>query len=362
MKVFTYNQYIKSIHTLRLNAVFQLAEKSVEYKLNKENNIYSHDKLVKNTLKKVEETTKFINTFLEPREKIKKENLELYTNSYITKKFKTKEADIVYKLKNKEIFFLIEHQSTIDYNMPFRILNYCIDIMQEWGKNKKTNKKTYYPIIVPTVIYTGNQKWIMSKNFREKQIADYVFENYKIDLEYNFIDINKIPNSLLLKQNTMFGYMMFLEKSKNKNEMIENLNTIINLCNKKERLYEIADIVSFLLKNVIENETKEELIKKITSKVGDNNMSTLRERLLDENKKLINKGRREGRIEGRNEGRTEGRNEGRTEGRTEGEIIAKRQIARNMLIKNLEEKIILETTKIDKEELKEIKKELAITK
>lgn len=332
MKVFTYSQYIEYIHTLRLNAVFQLAEKSEGYSL------YSHDKLIKKTLKNKEEVAKFINNYLEPRRQIEAKNLELYTNSYVTKKFKTKEADIVYKLKNKEIFFLIEHQSTIDSNMPFRLLNYSIDIMQQWCRNKKAGQKKYYPIIVPTVIYTGNQKWQLPKNFREKQIGNYVFENYKIDLEYNFVDINKTSNSFLLEQDTMFGYMMFLEKARNKKEMIEHLNTIIGLCKNKEMLGEIIDIINYLLENVIQDETKEELIEKILKKVGDDEMSTLRERLLAENRSLINQGKKEG------------------------ILFEKKQIVKNMLINNLEDSIIVKITNIKKKDLEEIKKDLAIAK
>lgn len=142
LKVFTYRQYIKTIHTLRLNAVLQLAEGSTEYNLKKPEKRYSHDKLVKNILKDKKEAEIFINQFLEPREEVKAENLIRYTNSYITKKYKSKEADLVYKLKNQEVFFLIEHQSSIDNSMPYRILNYCIDIMQEWSRNRNIKRNT----------------------------------------------------------------------------------------------------------------------------------------------------------------------------------------------------------------------------
>ena len=97
--------------------------------------------------------------------------------------------------------------------MPYRILNYCIDIIQEWKKSKKINQNTRYPIIVPIIIYTGNEKWKIPKNFKEKQISDYVFENYKIDLEYNLIEINKLSKSFLLQKQSLFGYGMIIEKS-----------------------------------------------------------------------------------------------------------------------------------------------------
>ncbi len=48
--------------------------------------------------------------------------------------------------------------------MPYRILNYCIDIIQEWKKSNKINQNTRYPIIVPIIIYTGNEKWKIPKN------------------------------------------------------------------------------------------------------------------------------------------------------------------------------------------------------
>ena len=336
MKVFTYSQYIKCIHTFRLNAVMQLAEESAEYKLEQTEKRYSHDKLIKNILQDTKEVAELINQFVEPREEIKKEDLVRYTNSYITKKYKAKEADLVYKLKKQEVFFLIEHQSSIDNNMPYRMLNYILDIMREWSRNQKIGRNTSYPIVVPIVIYTGNQKWKIPKNFREKQIGNYVFERYKIDLEYNFIDINKISKQILLEKDTMFGYSMMIEKARDDKELNQNLFRIIENTNNKKYLEEIQDIIVYLLNNVLEKKVQQELLEKIKRKVGEKGMSELIERLRREN---IEKQKREGRKEGKKESRKE--------------------IAKNMLNLKLDEKIVLEATKIEKEELEEIKNKLA---
>lgn len=332
MKVFTYGQYIKCIHTLRLNAVMQLAEESAKYNLNQVEKKYSHDKLIKNILQDKKEATQFINQFVEPREKVKEEELIRYTNSYITKKYKSKEADLVYKLKSQDVFFLIEHQSTIDYNMPYRMLNYCLDIMQEWSRNKKIRKNTSYPIVVPIVIYTGSQKWKMPNNFREKQIGDYVFERYKIDLEYNFIDINKLPTQILLQKNSMFSYIMFLEKAQSSEELVENLEIIIQSTQNKEILEKFVNIISYLLQDTLEEKIKQKLLEKIERKVGEKEMDRL--------ESLINKMRAENHRRIQKESRKE--------------------IAKNMMSIKLDEKIILQTTKIEKEELEKIKKELAV--
>ncbi len=328
MKIFTYNQYIKSIHTLRLNAVLQLAEESEKYQLEGENIRYSHDKLIKNILKEDEEARKFINSFIEPKKVIEKNQLVRYTNSYITNKYKSKEADLVYKLKDKEIFFLIEHQSTIDIKMPYRILNYCVDIIQEWSRNKKIGKDTKYPIVVPIVIYTGDKNWKIPQNFRDKQISSYVFERYKVDLEYNLVDINKLSKQTLLEQNTMFSYTMLIEKSKNKEELIDNLSLIIKTTKDKEKLEKLTNIIKYLLENTLNENIKQELLEKIDRKVGEKQMSTLYDRLLAENKRILKQGEKQ----------------------------KEREIVKNMVNKKLDDEIILEITGINKEELEKIKK------
>ena len=75
------------------------------------------------------------------KDKIKPKNLEIYNSSFIDQKFSNQECDIVYKKKGQQIFFLIEHQSKVDYSMPKRILKYQIAIMEMAMKNKKIIKK-----------------------------------------------------------------------------------------------------------------------------------------------------------------------------------------------------------------------------
>ena len=334
MKVFTYGQYIKCIHTLRLNAVMQLAEESEKYNLNQVDKKYAYGKLIKNILEDKKEVTQFINQFIVPREKIKEEELVRYTNNHITKKYKSKEADLVYKLKNRDIFFLIEHQSTVDYNMTYRMLNYCLDIMQEWSRNKKMGKNMSYPIVVPIVIYTGSQKWKMPKKIREKRIGNYVFERYQIELEYNFIDINKLPRQILLQRDSMFSYMMFLEKAESNEELIKNLETIIQSTQNKKILEELVNIISYLLENTLDKGVRQKLLTKIEGKVGEKSMDRLENlihKLKEENNQCIQLGKE----------------------------TSRREIVKNMMSIKLDEKIILQTTKIKKEELEKIKEELA---
>lgn len=300
MKIFTYNDYIKSIHYLKRNPVKGLAEEGIQYNLlvtkdkNSKNADKPHDKLIKQILKNKNELIGLINKFLNPKHLLKENDVEKYTNSYITKKYKSKEADIVYKLKEKDVYFLIEHQSKIDYNMAYRVLNYCIDIVQEWKKEQKNKKISRYPTVVPIVIYTGTKKWNAYRNYKDQQIKVTTYEKYRIDLKYNLIDVNEYTKKELLDINTMFGYAMLLEKSKDKKEFVKNMQSIIKKENDKERLENLSDILIYLFNGMMEEDIKEELIKMIEKKVGDNDMESLVKRILDEEKRQMQEMERKG--------------------------------------------------------------------
>ena len=109
----------KYIKTIKYKNYFEIEETTLMepeeiYTYNIDN---EHDKLFKDLLSDKEETRKFINKFLKLPEPLKQNELELYNSSYITSEYKSKEADIVYKKKDEDIFFLIEHQSTVDLSL-----------------------------------------------------------------------------------------------------------------------------------------------------------------------------------------------------------------------------------------------------
>ena len=282
MKIFTYKDYIYSIHTYRLHAVMGVAEDTEEYQIETEESKrrkeiqQKHDKLIKNILKNKKEFVKFINQFLKPKKELEENELEKYTNSYINYKYRKKEPDIVYKIKEKPIYYLIEHQSTIDYNMPYRILNYCIDIMQEWIKAKKTGKETQYPIVIPIVLYTGRNKWSVVTNFADTQIKETTYGSNYIHLSYNLIDINKYSEQYLLKKDSIFAYCMLIEKANDTKELSKTIKKISKHITEEERLLEIADIVQDLFLSSLE---QEEIKNELEKKVGEKNMLTWAERI-----------------------------------------------------------------------------------
>lgn len=214
MKVFTYNQYIEYIHRVRLNAVLQLAEEGTQYNLENANKQRENDKSIIETLKNKSEVAKLINDFLAPREFVRSKSLQVYTNEYINKKYNSKEFQIIYKIENEPIFYLIKYKVELDKEIAYKILNSCVDIIQSWSFNKKLQDEENYPLIVPIVIYTGKEVWKISKHNKQKKIGTYILEKNQIDLEYNLIDINKMSNNFLVQKNSKFCRGMLIKKAK----------------------------------------------------------------------------------------------------------------------------------------------------
>ena len=187
MKSFTYFDYIKCIHTLRLNAVFKIAEGGEKYNLTKE----KEKKILKEKIINNHKIAELINKFLEPRENIEKENLiRCFDNK--KHKFSTKKPDYIFFYTKQNLIFIIEEENEINDRVKYKMLNYCIDYMQECNRKMKEEKEKRYLMIIPIVIYTGKERVKLNdRKDRRKNISEYIFENYDIDFDYNLIDINK---------------------------------------------------------------------------------------------------------------------------------------------------------------------------
>ena len=249
----------------------------------------------------------------------------------MNKMFQNREADIVYKYKNRNIFFLIEHQTKIDYSMPYRILEYEMAIMRSAVEIKKLKTKEYkLPLVVPIVLYTGKQKWNSKQYIEESQEKLY---DVKIKVgNYNLVDINDYTKEELLKSKTITAKIMLLEKSKSTEETIKMLEEVIP--NIKEEYKELLKrVISMLLEEKIGKEKAEELINKING--GEEKMLALVDMIRNENKMYINMGRKEGIKEGKKQTYLE--------------------IAKNLLKLKMPISQISEVTKLPKEEIEKLK-------
>lgn len=342
---FTYEDYLNyydSFYYHTSKDSLCVKEESVEYKTDenrKKTGDKKHDKIFKEILQDPKEMAQLINNFT--KHKVIAGELENYSENYITKDFKYKQADIVYKIKDEEIYFLIEHQTKVDYSMPYRILNYCVEIIRSAVEEQKITQPKYkYPKVVPIVIYTGNAKWKASNSFAMSQINKKGYEDEIIDLNYKLVDVNKYEIETLLQCKTLLGNIMILEKCKNNEDVVNCLKRIIENTKNKD-IEKLKRIIIYLYQE-IEEDSKKEIIKIFEESECEEKMSTIQERIG---------------AEFRNNRRI-ARREGRAEGLAEGLAQAIKQTIERMIKMNLEDEVIKQATGAEKEYIEKIRKEI----
>lgn len=265
-----------------------IREETEKYYINQK-----HDKMFKEMLSDKKSTVDFINSFLHLN--LAESDIEKYEKEFRTPEFSNVEADVVYKIKNKNVFILIEHQSSVDYKMPYRIMCYKYAIIESAIDKKRLKEKSYkIPMVIPIVLYTGKRKWNkLLINDIEEKIEGYE-ENW---LEYTLIDVNKFSKEQLLADNLIITKAMLIEKSKNKEELYKNIEDVINM-QKERRAFnnlQLEKLIAYELSGTEDKNIMHEFIEKIRDIEGSEEIMTNASRIIN---REIRKQRKEGREEG----------------------------------------------------------------
>lgn len=322
IKVFTKNDYIKSlkIYPELIKNKNSLEDENINYNIDNK-----HDKIIKTILLRKNEAEFIIKKALKLN-KNKKLDLISVENEYITVDYRGKRVDVIYKLKDKEIYFLIEHQSTQDKNMPYRILEYEVEVMRaSFIKNNYLSKA--YARVIAIVIYTGKGKWKPNQSIeevQEKLESDRKKEKEYTGIgEYNLIDINEYSKEELLKENNLISKIMLIEKARGEQELIEILDKIIPKVKNNEK-GEMVRIIKYIL---IKDLGKEEAKKYIKKLEGDGDMLAVIQTLKEDRKRTLNEAKAFGRLE------------------------EAKKLARKLLKKNMSVEEVAELTELNKEEV-----------
>ena len=291
-----------------------------------------HDKIFKEILDNKREGVKLLNKYLDL--KIEEKDIEKYTRKFVLPELENRESDIIYKLKNEQIFFLIEHQTKVDYSMPFRMLEYIVEIMRSAvSREKMQNKNEKLPIVVPIVIYTGKENWKVPRLLQERQ-AYYGKTN--LEFKYNLVDGSKISKEELMKENSVLSKAILLEKLDNPEEILEILKDVTTKDLDSDEKYFINLILKYLLSEKLSKEKTKGILEILKRKEDDTMFIDILRKYFDDKEKAAVKAAVE-------------ENTKDTAKATTYELI------KEMLRKNIDEKTVIEVTKISNQELKEIK-------
>jgi len=168
-------------------------------------------------------------------DQIDESTAELVDKSFILPDFQEKEADLVYKmkLKDQEVIFytLMELQSTVDHQMPYRLLLYMTEIWREIVKDSdehKVKQKDFkLPVIIPIVLYNGEEKWTVPLQFNQTLARGTMFKEQALDFKYILLDVNRYTNEELLGLSNLIASVFYLDqKTKDPKEIHEKLEEL----------------------------------------------------------------------------------------------------------------------------------------
>jgi predicted transposase/invertase (TIGR01784 family) len=176
----------------------------------------------------------FLKAFLpkEITDEINVKDLKREQTELITKDYSTKSADILYKIEKKNgqdiyIYLLLEHQSSVDQLMAFRMLAYKVRIWEQYVKaHKEESKRKDFklPMIIGIVFYDGEREWTSPTDIKDKIIEmkiDYGITNYEL------VSLKSTKQETLIKMNNALGIILLTDKPDLRVKSIEELIKMI---------------------------------------------------------------------------------------------------------------------------------------
>ena len=201
-------------------------------------------------LDKPEMVVEFFNNFvsIDILKNINPADIEDVSERFLSMDSNQRDGDTVKRINLKEhgvlfVITIIEHESTVNFRTPFKMLLYITKILDAHeneittkaqeeeaklakaeGRVAKTIKPTYlkgykYPPILPIIFYDGSTKWTAEMNFLHKTEMHKVFEKYIPKFEYLLVNLNEYSSEKLQEFGNLLSLFMIIDKVKKAKEL-----------------------------------------------------------------------------------------------------------------------------------------------
>ncbi|NUU97518.1 hypothetical protein XO11_04745 [Marinitoga sp. 1138] len=320
-----------------------------------------YDQLFKEILSDKEMIVEFIDIFI-PKLKsygISAEDITIEHTKFTDIKYGDKESDLLFKVKYFEnevyLYLLIEHQSTVDYLMQFRILEYMVRIWKNYiNEHKKESRTKGFKLIpiMPIVFYTGKRKWTAENWFMKKVENWEMFDEYTPKFKYEVIDLTQIPEKQLIKIKKALGLLLALNKAENKTvtRIIEEIKIELEKLPEKEK-EKFGNYVNGVIKTLVKRNRDLNLDEEIFEEEEVEEMfENFVKAVNGAYKDAIEQGMKQG-IE---QGIKQGIEQGIEQGFKSGMLAGERKLTRSLLRKKFGEKIEPYIDALDYMTLKEL--------
>lgn len=298
-----------------------------------------HDLVFKTFLSHVETARDFIAIHLPPAllRLCDLHTLRLESGSFIEDDLHPYFSDMLYSLKTTcgdgYIHVLIEHQSSPDKHMAFRLMRYAIAAMK---RHLDAGNNTL-PLVIPILFYQGRKSpypysmnWL--DNFANSKLAGQLYTQ-----RFPLVDITVIADDEIMRHRSMAALTLIQKHIRQRDlaQLLDKLASLLTLNHISGQ--QVVALVNYMLQ-AGETQDARELLYQLAQRApryGDELM-TLAEQLKQE---------------GRNEGIQQGLQQGIQQGQQTGEREASRKIARAMFQKGIPLADIIEMTGVNAEEL-----------
>lgn len=205
-----------------------------------------HDKFFKETFGNIEIAKDFLKNYL-PVEIVKiidVSTLEPQKDSFINEDLQETFSDMLFRVDMNHsegyIYFLFEHKSYTSRNISFQLLKYMIEI---WEAKIKKENCNVLPMIIPLVIYHGNDKWNVQRMLSDmivgyqglpKEVQKYI-PNY----EYILYDISRYTDEEIIGEArlrillTVFRDIFSKDKNKLRKSVLNAAEALARLADKQ---------------------------------------------------------------------------------------------------------------------------------
>jgi len=260
--------------------------------------------------------------------------LRLTSGSFVEEDLRAYYSDILYSLqttgKKGYVYVIIEHQSSPDRLMAFRLMRYAVAVMQ---RHLDAGHR-HLPLVIPLLFYHGKQRpWPFSMRwtalFSEPDLAARLYS-----APFPLVDVTVIADSEIARHRSMAALTLLQKhiRQRDLTGLFERLVTLMlqHSLTRKQRLA--------LINYIIQAGEAPQAVRFIEQ---------LAQRMPQQKEELMTIAEQLRQI---------GREEGLHEGRDKGQREARLAIARNMLARGIDPTLVQEVTGLSAADLRQIRR------
>ncbi|MEG3130348.1 Rpn family recombination-promoting nuclease/putative transposase [Pantoea cypripedii] len=256
--------------------------------------------------------------------------LKLESGSFVEENLRPYFSDVVYSLKTTTgndgyVHVLIEHQSSPDKHMAFRLLRYAVAAMQRHldAGHKKL------PLVIPVLFYTGKRSPYPYSTRWLDEFSDPVLAENLYNKGFPLVDVTVIPDAEIMGHRSMAA-LTLIQKHIHRRDLAELLDNLATLLQTEPMTgQQFVSVINYVAQ-AGETSNAEAFVRKLAQRVPkhEDELMTIAEQL---EQKGIEKGIQLGEQRG----------------------IEK--VARNMLLKGIDPSAVIDMTGLTEEQLSQIK-------